>query len=103
MYIGPAQQPGPLGPHSAASHKAAGTRDGSGVAAQSASSPSSSDVDLSAAVSSDVSALLERLRTLPEVRAERVADVAGRLARGEYLTRQAAEQTAATLVGSRTN
>lgn len=103
LFIGPVQ-PGSVDRASAAANRAAGVRDGSGAdAAHSARSQSSSDVDLSAAVSSDVTALLERLRTLPEVRAERVADVVGRLAKGEYLTREAAEHTAGILVGSRTN
>lgn len=45
--------------------------------------------------------LLDRLRTIPEVRADLVKQVGERLERGAYLTREAAEQTAAALLGSR--
>ena len=44
--------------------------------------------------------LLDRLRALPESRADRVRQVGERLEQGAYLTREAAEQTAAALLGS---
>jgi hypothetical protein len=44
--------------------------------------------------------LLDRLRAIPEIRADRVSKVGEKLEQGAYLTREAAEQTAAALLGS---
>jgi len=48
--------------------------------------------------SPQIVALLEQLREHPEVRDERVSEVAARLASGEYFTRDAARQTAARII-----
>ena len=45
--------------------------------------------------------LLDRLRAIPEVRNGLLSQVGERLEQGAYLTREAAEQTAAALLGSR--
>jgi hypothetical protein len=45
--------------------------------------------------------LLDRLRAIPEVRTDRLSQVGERLEHGAYFTREAAEQTAAALLGSR--
>lgn len=41
--------------------------------------------------------LVSRLKTVPEVRDQRIAEVSERLSRGEYLTRDAAERAAASI------
>jgi hypothetical protein len=48
-----------------------------------------------------VAVLLDRLRAIPEVRTGLVNQVGERLEQGAYFTREAAEQTAAALLGSR--
>jgi len=52
----------------------------------------------SEAVSSEQSALLARLRALPEVRPEVVEEAKRRVRDGELLTRQSAEQTAEAIL-----
>jgi hypothetical protein len=47
--------------------------------------------------------LLDGLRALPEVRPDRVSQVGEKLERGAYLTREAAEHTAAVLLGNPRN
>jgi len=54
-------------------------------------------------VSSAVADLLQQLQALPEVRADRVSQIGEKLKSGAYLTREAAEQTAAVLLGSPRN
>ena len=48
--------------------------------------------------STEVAALLEQLKEHPEVRADRVREVAARLENGDYDTREAARETAERIV-----
>jgi len=50
--------------------------------------------------SPEVAQLTAQLRTIPEVRSEVIAAVEQKLKDGSYLTREAAEQTAAVLLNS---
>lgn len=52
----------------------------------------------SASSSRETSSLMAKLQEIPDVRAEVVEDVRQRLARGELMTREAAEQTAAAIL-----
>ena len=101
MYVGSAPTSNPQGPHRPRFEEARGTRTGSAAASV---NEQASSVDDSAAVpsaSSEMAALLDRLRAIPEIRADRLSQVGERLEQGAYLTREAAEQTAAALLGSR--
>lgn len=49
-------------------------------------------------MSSETAALVSGLSEIPEVRPELIEEVRQRLARGEYLTRDAAEQTAEAIL-----
>lgn len=49
--------------------------------------------------SAELGALLDRARQTPEVRQERIHQVRERLASGEYMTSEAAEATAAAILG----
>ena len=80
------------------------TRSGSGTVAPGApAAVTENSNSASPSNSSDVAALLDRLRSIPEVRADRLSQVGDKLERGAYLTREAAEQTAAALLGGRNN
>lgn len=104
MIVGSASSSNPQGPHRPRLDDARGARSGAGAAA--ITSPAARSDESTATASSefsDVAVLLDRLRSLPEVRADRLSQVGQKLVQGAYLTREAAEQTAAALVGSRTN
>jgi hypothetical protein len=51
-------------------------------------------------VSPEVEALLGPLALVPDVRAQRVAEVAARLGEGNYVTREAAHRAAAVILDS---
>lgn len=104
MIVGSAPTSNPQGPHRPRFDEARGTRSGSGTGAPQASSGIPDDpIATSASGNSDVAVLLDRLRSIPEIRADRLKDVGERLERSAYSTREAAEQTAAALLGSRSD
>ena len=101
MYVGSAPTSNPQGPHRPRFDEARGTRTGSAAASVNEQSPSVEDPAAVASGSSEMAVLLDRLRAIPEVRTGRLSQVGQRLEQGAYLTREAAEQTAAALLGSR--
>lgn len=103
MFVGPTPSSNPHGPHRPRFDEARSARSGSGPGAASAQSASAKGSTTASTVSKAVVQLLDQLRTLPEVRSDRVSEVGAKLERGAYLTREAAEQTAAALVENRRN
>lgn len=104
MIVGSAPTSNPQGPHRPRLDEARGTRSGSETGAPQASPLLADDAgSASPSVSSDVAVLLERLRSIPETRADRLSQVSAKLDQGAYLTREAAEQTAAALLGSQSD
>jgi hypothetical protein len=101
LFVGSAPTPNPQGPHRPRFDEARGTRSGSGTAAVNSHAPSVEDSAAVSSGSTEMALLLDRLRAIPEVRTDLVKQVGERLEQGAYLTREAAEQTAAALVGSR--
>ena len=61
-------------------------------------SSSESQLSSETSVSAETSSLLAGLEGFPEIRPEVVEEVRERLSRGEYLTREAAEKTAAAIL-----
>ena len=60
----------------------------------------SSDASVSSASDSAVTRLVEQLRELPEVRHDVVAQAREKVARGDYLTDQAARDVSASILNS---
>jgi hypothetical protein len=100
VLVGSAPTSNPQGPHRPRVDDARGARSGSGIAGQSAHSVPADDSASVSSGTSDVALLLDRLRAMPEIRADRVRQVGERLEQGAYRTREAADQTAAALLGS---
>lgn len=100
MFVGSAPTSNPQGPHRPRVDEARDSRSGFGISTNNPRSTSADDSTSVSSGTSDVALLLDRLRALPEVRADRVRQVGERLEQGAYLTREAAEQTAAALLGS---
>jgi hypothetical protein len=101
LFVGSSPTSNPQGPHRPRFDEARGTRTGSGTAAVGAQAPFVDDSTAVSSGSSEMALLLDRLRAIPEVRTDRLSQVGERLEQGAYLTREAAEQTAAALLGSR--
>jgi len=101
LFVGSAPSSNPQGPHRPRFDEARGTRAGSGTAAVNKHASSVEDPAAVSSGSSEMALLLDRLRAMPEVRTELVSQIGERLEQGAYLTREAAEQTAAALLGSR--
>lgn len=101
LQVGSAHPSVPQGSQIARFDGARGTRSGSVDAVPGAQVPVADEPDARPPRSDEVARLLERLRTVPEVRADLVLRVGEQLRRGEYLTREAAEQTARALLGAR--
>lgn len=103
MYVGSAPTSNPQGPHRPRTDLARGTRPESGTAAANASSSPAAGSSAVSSGASETVRLLEQLRAIPETRTGVMEQVKTRLDQGAYLTRDAAEQTAAALLGSRSN
>ncbi len=100
MFVGSAPTSNPQGPHRPRVDETRGSRSGSGITTNNSRSVPADDSAAVPSGTSDMALLLDRLRALPESRADRVRQVGERLEQGAYLTREAAEQTAAALLGS---
>lgn len=100
MYVGSTPTSNPQGPHRPRTDLARETRPESGTAAVNASSPSAAGPAAVSSGASETVRLLEQLRAVPEIRTGLMEQVKTRLEQGAYLTRDAAEQTAATLLGN---
>ena len=100
MFVGSVPTSNPQGPHRPRADEARGSRAGLGISTNHARSSPADDSASVPSGTSDVAQLVDRLRAVPEVRADRVRQVGERLEQGAYLTREAAEQTAAALLGS---
>ncbi|HUS40192.1 MAG: hypothetical protein WBF93_02355 [Pirellulales bacterium] len=72
---------------------------GQRIDSQAAAANSATDIPHAAEHTSapEIVQLVSRLHAIPEVREHRIAEIAERLSRGEYLTRDAAERTAALI------
>lgn len=103
MYVGSAPTSNPQGPHRPRIDLARGTRPESGTASVNASSPPAQGSSAVSSGASETVRLLGQLRAVPEIRTGLMEQVKTRLEHGAYLTRDAAEQTAAALLGSRNN
>lgn len=74
---------------------------GRGVSAQSASDNASGELARSGHIAaSEIVRLTDALQRIPEVREEKVAEVAARLAAGNYVTPESAEKTASAILES---
>jgi len=101
VIVGSSPTSNPQGPHRPRLESARETRSESGAGAVEPRTAAADDPSATSSGSSEMAQLLDRLRSLPEVRASLVSRIGEQLERGAYSTREAAEQTAAALLGSR--